>query len=1386
MAMKNYFAPAFVIWGLLHLDGATAGDLGSCNRRSAAVCCVYYGGVEEEVSEGLSSIFFECSRACGCDGSLPNFRECQCNCENCCRSCTWVTPPSTTTTLTTTTTTTWTNTTTTDTTSTATTTTDPTSLLCGQLGQPECTGAVVCTAEEQATTTTTAPLATTNAPEAGITTRRVKKDQSCGVSGENTWLMTADDPLDQDGKFYREVGIYPSTAEKCAAMVLAFCAPKDGNPERCSQHHFTYGDGDDSDRNCAWVESGNACETNADLRNGGAATAGTSVYEILTHGSTPEIYCAGSDDLAAASNTIRDCRLIAKAINAKGVDGVSLNEACWEYEAGIFFLGVTDQSTCQQTINGLNGLDGVSGITCDPWRGRFKLELDSSSACPAVAAKLNAWLQNVDTLYDTPPPGSGFYGHSNFSGTSVINCSSLPTIRIAGVMTAPESGWDGQSTHFLNCPQYTAPSADLIAAGGITLSDESTWEVEVKQEGWIRTTRTPTSSLPQGGTFNVDISWTLPDGLDICSKLDDASTSCSVSGGSMSGNRDVEDEKDQGTVESLFDGITGTGGWYPKPGETLTYDAPPGGICFLQTARLYARIDSSGVKVLRVTGSKGAVDLASTASALKGGEGWVDVTSAGSPITKIEWTRESKDSFGLSLSEIDLVSLVLPDIASVTKDCVCADDHVATANRLGCVATAVPPQSSNTGPQCPSLMEYPSPIYPLLDNITGTFQCRQGYQCPSTRGTIIHIALIADGFPDCADGSDETAESAAAKDLYVNVTLDGVLPELPKLTEEQEELLDAVVAITTSILPDVEALVGKLAVLLIILTTVGVVIIISTVVAERMAESSRLDATSDKAGSAPCWAASSSKAALAKIWHCIWEFKAAPIIVYSFYAMLLSVSEIASTQQLSPVCLPDPSVPRWDTERQCNLNEPSCMYVEKDLGPSICHRSLKASGRSRLLHHMQGITEQINTGNAADIPNCGCLIPGESGLDGLVGSIVLPCTVVLAVGLAAAIAVAIFSSKLWRYNFGTIEYFLSVADCRRVGMYIAVLVTNVAVVLISFFVVIKQVEFDRREGNLTQKQYDSVYVALFVGYLLQFLAFGNLWSHKPPSTALKRYMKKCKLEPVGLHHDTPANVAKIDLKWTWYLTADDVLANAENGFLFYALAELERLKAPHGIDDSEINYENWVPTVDGDGKGSTQTSRSRMAVQPEMQPGSKMGQWLKSATSCTVQDVPKLKKVDHQEQQPGNFEQRYLAQKLGTAYWTGGLALCFVDSSETHSLNAVHQTVIPKVTIQPKSKEQRYRAPQARSVPVAKSNEPTKATGTTGNHSTQPYSVTDERDPSYLGNSANVKNNMFQLEKPLNNVGGISPAGIIDVGHLAGKARESYSGFGSGSSDEEL
>ena len=304
----------------------------------------------------------------------------------------------------------------------------------------------------------------------------------------------------------------------------------------------------------------------------------------------------------------------------------------------------------------------------------------------------------------------------------------------------------------------------------------------------------------------------------------------------------------------------------------------------------------------------------------------------------------------------------------------------------------------------------------------------------------------------------------------------------------------------------------------------------------------------------------------------------------------------------------------------------------------------------------------------------GCMIPGDSGLDGLVDRIVVPCTVLLAMGLGAAVIIALYASKIWQHSFGTLEYFLKVADCRRVGFYTSLLVGNFVIVMFSLVAVVQQVESDRREGNLSQKQYDNVYFALFVGYLLQFLAFGNLWSNRPPSTALKLYKDefKVKVKENSNGVDDPQEIllSKLELKWSWYLTADDVLANAENGFLLYTFASRAGPESPLKANDGA----DAPPSI-------LQQFKTL----------------LKSTMSCTAQEKPELKNtyslcdcVDREgntntvegAKKPDNcnFEERYLAQKLGTRFWAGGLTMTTTGNEPPGSPAANSKPTSPRGT----------------------------------------------------------------------------------------------------------
>jgi hypothetical protein len=124
------------------------------------------------------------------------------------------------------------------------------------------------------------------------------------------------------------------------------------------------------------------------------------------------------------------------------------------------------------------------------------------------------------------------------------------------------------------------------------------------------------------------------------------------------------------------------------------------------------------------------------------------------------------------------------------------------------------------------------------------------------------------------------------------------------------------------------------------------------------------------------------------------------------------------------------------------------------------------------------------------------------------------------------------------------------------------------------------------------------------------------------------------------------------------LTADDVLGNAENGFLYYLLTDRVKQEGSFEVDKSAPEYETW--TVPGEMAGGGDQTESKVVT------------WVKAATACTV-PAPRLKTILHTEagKQPGNSQQLYLAQKLGVSYWQGGVSLEFIkkDAVDVNACN---------------------------------------------------------------------------------------------------------------------
>jgi len=108
-----------------------------------------------------------------------------------------------------------------------------------------------------------------------------------------------------------------------------------------------------------------------------------------------------------------------------------------------------------------------------------------------------------------------------------------------------------------------------------------------------------------------------------------------------------------GPASSAFDGSISTG-VYPNPGSSATWTAPSSA-AFTSSARIYVQVDANG-------DAGGVVVNSNTISTgLTGASGWVNITSAGSPISTITWSRLSSGSQGVTLKAVEIDGEILID-----------------------------------------------------------------------------------------------------------------------------------------------------------------------------------------------------------------------------------------------------------------------------------------------------------------------------------------------------------------------------------------------------------------------------------------------------------------------------------------------------------------------------------------------------------------------------------------------------------------------------------------------------------------------------------------------------------------------------------------------------
>lgn len=131
--------------------------------------------------------------------------------------------------------------------------------------------------------------------------------------------------------------------------------------------------------------------------------------------------------------------------------------------------------------------------------------------------------------------------------------------------------------------------------------------------------------------------------------------------GSVSGSIDTSNG---GPPSSMFKGYVGTPGVassavYPQPGVTLTWN-PYASVPFTSTARVFIGVDLNGPSTGLVVNSTnfGAGGVSNNSY------GWVNIASAGSPITTMSWTRASGGSQGQRVFAIEIDGVILADSPS--------------------------------------------------------------------------------------------------------------------------------------------------------------------------------------------------------------------------------------------------------------------------------------------------------------------------------------------------------------------------------------------------------------------------------------------------------------------------------------------------------------------------------------------------------------------------------------------------------------------------------------------------------------------------------------------------------------------------------------------------
>ena len=521
-------------------------------------------------------------------------------------------------------------------------------------------------------------------------------------------------------------------------------------------------------------------------------------------------------------------------------------------------------------------------------------------------------------------------------------------------------------------------------------------------------------------------------------------------------------------------------------------------------------------------------------------------------------------------------------------------------------------------------------------------KCSQGFKCKD--GEDLLGLVVCDFQNDCIDSTDETNTFCATllqqSEFQASQAAAAEIPWYEQLNlnaEEQAEYEARESALAKFSSGALGSGARSLVAAFIVVTLAGIALLAYS----RRSESRKFDATNSSKGDVPYWAHTDRRRGVAKAWNIVWEFKATPVIAYSFYTMVITTVIALNSQQLENSCLQDLSMPVvWNVSECDVVNEPA-MGCRKYAGKcdseepaprifpfeqNMCEIELRGNKKTNLLRYMK------DSDIRSDPSRLECKCENVEETAKAAKQYALPLSVVSSFGLAALVLCVIMAPGVMSSRFGTLDYFVAVSNSKRRQSYVVILCINMLILACAVVALMFEIEVRRREiagttkksanpNQINENQYSNVYAQIVADCLLQMMAYTDLWARIPPSNALAYF--KDQFEPASsqsdVNKDIPKTIGGMDGSWSWFMTAEDTLEIAEDGFLFYYFST----HLPTYID-STGEVHTLIRSVKTSASGDHEHEEG---TRPSSRP-----------------------------KELGTVHEAYMAQRLSQQYWKGGVS----------------------------------------------------------------------------------------------------------------------------------